>query len=226
MRARYLILILLLAATFTATGQDTGSMRKSFKPYFALKLPLLNFVDILNPNLQVGLEYRFSNRNSVQLLGAVSIDPGLINDKKQWYQVFNGYRARAEYRFYMINSRKFSVFFSGEAFYTHYDVGESDSFYHAATSTGYIEHYQLHVSKPGFNIKNGFQYRADNHFLVEFYYGIGYAYELRSQTGRTYPADPVQQPQTVDLHLSFSHSDYAGSALSLPLNVAVGYYFK
>ena len=228
MTLKYAILILLSVPVFSNNhAQQTSAKQPTDTTYryWAFKLPLANMIDFYSPNFVAGAEYRYSKHAAFQLLAGPSIDIGF--DDATSHTRLNGFRTKAEYRWYFRLKRRVSFYFAADMFYTMYSTARQDSFISLASVTGYTDHYHILNKKFGSDIKWGFQKRFRNHFLMEAFAGFGYMRNVVSQYGRRAAPDalaPVRPPIDFNLHTAAPASGIF-DILNVPMNFAIGYIF-
>ena len=221
------LLVLICANT---NAQDTLNHNKSYDPYksWCAKLPLLNFLDLNAPNLEMAAERRFDWRNSVQLLAGISTDISTVRPRPHDYSAINGFRIKGEYRRYFHVRRKVSFFLAGDVFYTTYKHYSQDSFISQANAAHYADNFYVQKKMAGADLKWGVQFHTGKHFMFETFAGLGFKHKSVTQTGRTMPTDDaVPPPPPIDFNPN-AESNALGSytTVSLPVNFVVGYIFR
>lgn len=208
----------LILSTSAAHGQK---LNDSLYNYWAVRLPLLNLVDQLSPNIQLAIERRFDKHNAVQLQGGISFD---MDTSHKCCTELNGFRLKAEYRRYFHIKKHFSFFVAGEVFYTQYNTTVSALFHDTANTREYIDVFTLHKAMYGFCPKWGIHLHG-KHFLFNVYMGIGIKNRIVTQTGRDNLNDERDFPHHPNVWYA---SQQTGNNLTVhfPLNIAVGYFFR
>jgi len=220
--------LLLLTCIGKSYAQD-APIEKQIAHYnfWTAKLPLFNFLDFNSPNLQLGGERRLDKHNAVQLIGGLSIDPN-GKENKNPHSFINGYRFKAEYRRYFHVRTSFAFYVAGDVFYTTYNRFTHDSFISAISSAHYSDNFYLQKKMAGADLKWGFQRMLEQHFMFEFFAGLGFKSKTVTQTHRTAPSDervPPPRPTYVNFN-AMANQLGTYTTPTMPVNFVIGYKFR
>ena len=224
---KYYLPVFFFLCIYNTHAQDTVCKKSIIPtPYWTIKLPLWNFMDLYAPNLQLGLERRLDKQQGIQFIGGISVDQApLQNRNTQGFKV-NGFRFKGEYKRYFHFRKYCTYYFAGELFYTQYKMYAEESFITPVDSIIYSDHYLLFTQKYGLNIKFGIQRIFLKHFLVEIYGGLGIEHHLATQAGRSNPNDPIYHYPSHELHFQYNFDKADEYTISMPINCAIGYIFR
>lgn len=166
---------------------------------------------LLDPEntVQFGVERTFGGRSSVQVEGGYGW-PGFRYSQDYTYTNREVWRGRAEWRIYnRINVRPRGSYFAIEGFYKQVNAIENGTIGRACTGSFNCQYFQQYRSTTqkfvaGGHLKWGKQFRLDDNWLFDFYFGIG----LRSVMHQNF------RPQFADSY-SYRYSDGLFSWVSL-----------
>ncbi len=230
MTPRNVLFALLLLFSSNTFAQDTLAAKRpsAIYPFWIVKLPLLNLIDLNSPNLSVAVERRLNGKNSVQFLAGISTDLNVANQNAQNYALVNGFRLKAEYRHYYHVRRKAAFFLAADIFYTGYRHYTNDSFISQSTNIRYSDNYYLKKKMAGADVKWGLQFHSGTHFIFETFAGIGIKSKTVTEAGRTAPGDEhVPPPFRTDINVvAVGNVLGAYTTISAPVNFVVGYIFR
>ena len=226
-RVSIAVILLLIAFVINAGAQETTPEKQVNKySYWTAKLPLLNFIDVTCPNLQLGAERRLDKHNAVQLIAGISAD-GFQSDKPKGASILNGYRFKGEYRRYFLVRRNFAFYGAAGGFYNNYRHYTSDSFVSALSGLNYYDKFYVHKSMWGAEVKCGLQRMMGQRWMFEFFAGLGFKSKTVTQTDRTAPSDMNVQHRVTYLNISAMANQLGTyTTITLPMNLTIGYKFR
>jgi len=201
----------------------------------------INFIDPINPSIQIGYERMITDNYSAQieagiltkrsLLGYTFIHVVRVSDL--YWNTYSGYKLRGEFKKYFNKSPLDwgRSYLAVELFYTKKKANTNNSFlvtdstfqYTIERPEGYDAYDDWFVNdtkKMGVNIKYGWNEELTDHLSIEYYFGVGIAMQKSKHYGRENLMDEFLDPV-------FSYFDKEGSNyyLSLPLNIKLSYAF-
>lgn len=197
----------------------------------------LNLFDIINPNLQIGYQYRLSKRWEIQTeMGMVVFKsvPNYLIDQSQGipdHEYNNkGYKGRIELKYLLYDRKGTSEYVSVEIFHLQnkskvqetFSVSDTSfiySFPRPQDANAYTEYFTKNMRKTGLNLKYGIKEQLGKGWFLEVHVGLGLAYREIEHYGRENLNDPITYPLFANNKLGKIY------VLSLPWNFKIGYSF-
>ncbi len=223
----FLFIALQSLATHALAQDSTVSKPVYINNYWAIKMPLLNLVDITSPNLMLGVERRFTDHSGIQLLAGISI----VHPELYEYggpRGINGYRVKGEYRYYLPFRRKnLALYVAPELFYTKFRYTTAAGFEDTLRAFGYDDTFTVHKENYGGHLKFGFHSRGlprnkAKRLIIDAWAGLGLRNKTTTHTGRINPADIMFRPRHPNMYYEMNNAA-SGMTFSMALNFAVGY---
>lgn len=158
---------------------DSIQHKERLTPKVILKWAPLSLIDIYSA-VQFALEYRIGGRSTVQgeagyIFPINILESGIRDD----YNDMNGYRLRAEYRYYLSvkKNRTDGFYLAPELFFISINFDEKNVVKIPLNSVGdfYYQEKQFKVNKRifGYHLKVGYQQMLTERLVIDFYGGLG-----------------------------------------------------
>ncbi len=186
-----------------------------------LKWTPLKLAAFVNPSVEVSYERRTGQSFSTQVMASYLLPETILDAGLQFKPHIKGFRVALEERFYFKKSAPFGPYIALEVDYLKNSYNHDSNF--IFDFSNYRDTVSIKKENYSFNFKIGHQIIIKQ-FSIDLYAGLGFRYKNVKHFNKMNPEGEIERPRHPNI-VSISNQEGKYSALSIPLNVRIGWTF-